>query len=912
MKEQKKNVNNQKKPMKTWKKIMLFFIAQMMLVTAVLLAYNFVTGTQIQIDTTTARYRYSLDPFEKKTDFFESDIFERVFESSMEEITEYSVVCQQMETKGFFDGKKRIDITEFANRKNQTDSDDVTAVFYLEDLLKWAKYGMEYKSQEVRIDNYNVGYFSIDEEENASTGVSVTEASDNGTEMAVVVEDGTENPMEIKEVEAYPFYPGQSVSANDFGDSDGYYTPSVWMQQSIDYYTSYADFTDIREDEDGRVWGNVYVLQCRYKTVDGKNLEELVNNWRDYFTLIHNLDCAIVDLNINYQNYQDLSEIYGEEKSNLKFCVRMGEGSNAEYLSNLPELNGHMVSEEQITGLFTLEFDKYLYYSPSDMICQTNTSVQESKVFEMITAKYLEYAYPESTKLWFGIDREFSVDDAFSKVCAAYEHSNGIPVESLAVALVLVIAYAALMIFLCCKAGWVKNEEDKVILRLNAFDRIHTEFVLVFSIFIAWLGCFLWYVVLEGYDVIESLIYEGIRWGANLLIGSAVLISGAVFNSLFLSLVRRIKGKNLFTDSMTAAIINFIREKWMKSVQDSSDGKLSRYWGFYLGYLIFNFMLVAMGFYLVCSGRVGVAFGVLLWGAALAFDLWIGFSLIRSIGERCRIIAGINRIRDGEIAYQVTEEMHGENRILADAVNNIGDGIRKAVETSMKDERLKADLITNVSHDIKTPLTSIINYVDLLKREDIQDEKLKGYIDILDSKSQRLKQLTEDLVEASKISSGNVSYVFERINLTELLNQAIGEFSEKFESKGLTVVDNLTGQNAYIEADSRRMWRVIENLFNNAYKYALPGTRIYLTMVQESIGQTDFVNLSIKNISAQPLNIDASELTERFIRGDVSRSTEGSGLGLSIAKNLTQAQHGKFDIYLDGDLFKVTLTFPIV
>lgn len=911
MKEQKKVENNQKRPIKRWKKIVLFFVAQIMLVTAVLLAYNFVTGTQLQIDTAYGSYRYSMDPFEKKADFFESDIFERVFQSSMEEITEYSVVRQQMETGGFYDGKKRIDITEFANRKNRTDSDDVTAVFYLEDLLKWAKYGMEYQYQEVRIDNYdNTDYYYIIDED-GKENVSVTDAPAIATDKTVLkIGDGI--VTEIKEAEAYPFYPGQSVSANDFGDSEGYYTPSVWMQQSIDYYTSYASFDGIWEDEDGRFWGNVNVLQCRYKTVDGKNLEELVNNWGDYFTLIHNLDSAIVDLSINYQNYQNLSEIYGEDKSNLKFCVRMGEGSETEYLSNLPELNGKTVSEEQVTRLFTEEYDKYLYYSPSDMTCLTNTSIQESKVFEVLTRKYLEYAYPESTKLWIGIDRELSVDDTFSKVCAVYENNGGIPPESLAVALVLLIAYAALMIFLCCKAGWTRNEEGEVILRLNAFDRIHTEFVLVFSIFIAWIGCFLWYAVLEGYHVIESLIYEGVRWGANLLIGSAVLISGVVFNSLFLSLVRRIKGRNLFKDSLTAAIINFIHEKWIQSVQDSSDGKLSRYWGFYLGYLIFNFILAVMGFYMTRSGGVGVAFGMLLWIAALAFDLWVGFSLIRSIGERCRVIAGINRIRDGEIAYQVTEEMHGENRILADAVNNIGDGIRKAVETSMKDERLKADLITNVSHDIKTPLTSIINYVDLLKREDIQDEKLKGYIDILDSKSQRLKQLTEDLVEASKISSGNVSYVFERINLTELINQAIGEFSEKFESKGLSVVDNLAGQSAYIEADSRRMWRVIENLFNNAYKYALPGTRIYLTMVQETVGDTDSVNFSIKNISAQPLNIDASELTERFIRGDVSRSTEGSGLGLSIAKNLTQAQHGKFDIYLDGDLFKVTLTFPMV
>ena len=254
--------------------------------------------------------------------------------------------------------------------------------------------------------------------------------------------------------------------------------------------------------------------------------------------------------------------------------------------------------------------------------------------------------------------------------------------------------------------------------------------------------------------------------------------------------------------------------------------------------------------------------------------------------------------------------MHGENRALAEAVNSIGDGIQDAVATSMKDERLKADLITNVSHDIKTPLTSIINFVKLLKREDIADERIRGYIEVLDAKSQRLKQLTDDLVEASKISSGNISLQMERINFVELINQTIGEFMEKMEEKCLQVIPVMPERPVYIEADSRRIWRVVENLFGNVYKYALEGTRVYLDLTEKEENGRKTAVFSMKNISAQPLNIDADELTERFIRGDVSRSTEGSGLGLSIAKNLTELQNGKFDIYLDGDLFKVILTFP--
>ena len=202
-----------------------------------------------------------------------------------------------------------------------------------------------------------------------------------------------------------------------------------------------------------------------------------------------------------------------------------------------------------------------------------------------------------------------------------------------------------------------------------------------------------------------------------------------------------------------------------------------------------------------------------------------------------------------------------------------------------------------------------------MKRERVDNEKVQNYIRVLDEKSQRLKQLTDDLVEASKITSGNISYHFERINLTELLNQTIGEFSEKFETKNLMTVMNVNTRNVVIEADSRRIWRVMENLFNNVYKYAMPGTRVYVTMDKRESGNQDGaeqIEISIKNISENPLNCKPEELTERFIRGDESRTTEGSGLGLSIAKNLTIAQKGNFEIQLDGDLFKVFLTFPAV
>ena len=231
-------------------------------------------------------------------------------------------------------------------------------------------------------------------------------------------------------------------------------------------------------------------------------------------------------------------------------------------------------------------------------------------------------------------------------------------------------------------------------------------------------------------------------------------------------------------------------------------------------------------------------------------------------------------------------------------------GFSNAIEESLKSERLKTELITNVSHDIKTPLTSIINYVDLLKKEDIQNKKAKAYIEILDNKSQRLKKLTEDLIEASKVSSGNVKLNIENINIKELINQTIGEFKDRFEEKGLKIETQISDENLTIKADNRYVYRIIENLFSNITKYAQENSRVYIDIERN---RNYRVHICIKNISKEKLNINADELMQRFVRGDKSRYTEGSGLGLSIAKSLTQLQNGEFSIKIDGDLFRVDI-----
>uniref|UniRef100_UPI0040563C6F sensor histidine kinase n=1 Tax=Agathobacter sp. TaxID=2021311 RepID=UPI0040563C6F len=270
---------------------------------------------------------------------------------------------------------------------------------------------------------------------------------------------------------------------------------------------------------------------------------------------------------------------------------------------------------------------------------------------------------------------------------------------------------------------------------------------------------------------------------------------------------------------------------------------------------------------------------------------------------------GAKRVASGNLAEPIdTKKMFWEFKKHGEYINKSGEGISLAVEERIKSERLKTELITNVSHDIKTPLTSIINYVDLIKKENIADETLLQYIEVLDRQSARLKKLIEDLMEASKASTGNLTCNPEDCSLEVFLGQLMGEFEEKLNQAGLEVVVTKPEEEIYIRADGRHLWRIMDNLMNNIYKYSLPQTRVYISL--EKTGQ--MVTLIFKNISKSQLNISSDELMERFVRGDSSRNTEGNGLGLSIAQSLVELIDGTMKLDIDGDLFKVTLQFAAV
>lgn len=275
---------------------------------------------------------------------------------------------------------------------------------------------------------------------------------------------------------------------------------------------------------------------------------------------------------------------------------------------------------------------------------------------------------------------------------------------------------------------------------------------------------------------------------------------------------------------------------------------------------------------------------------------------MKRVKEFNAIKEGVKQVKEGDTGYVIDIPGDGELARLASDINSITDGLGKAVENGIKSERLKSELISNVSHDIRTPLTSIITYIDLLKNEkDLA--RVEEYIEVLDQKAQRLRLLTDDLFEAAKATSGTIPVCFENIEIVSLLKQGLGEMDDKIKERRLEFKLNYGQDKLYVKADGKLLWRAIENLFSNILKYALEGSRVYIDVID--FGHS--VQVVIKNISAYELNISAEELMERFTRGDESRSSQGSGLGLSIARSLLEIQQGSLNIEIDGDLYKAII-----
>lgn len=444
------------------------------------------------------------------------------------------------------------------------------------------------------------------------------------------------------------------------------------------------------------------------------------------------------------------------------------------------------------------------------------------------------------------------------------------------------ITALACFVFLICSAAHRSGTEDCVLLRQ---DKMPYDLYLPSAILLGTGLCAM---------LVECVAYElnNVKAVAAALIMACL---AGVFMALCMTTAARIKTGTLFKNTLIYRLCTGVG-MGASSMLSSISGA----WRFSLafaGYLLINALL---------SYRFFTRGGFFTFLILLAINGGALYLLLNMIRQMRTLSAAGQAMANGDLSYCVdTSGMKREFREHGENLNSIGRGMAIAVNERMKSERFKTELITNVSHDLKTPLTSIVTYIDLLQKEDIQDEKAKEYIDTIARQSKKLKKLTEDLIDASKASSGALNVNMERVNISELLRQSSAEYGERMEAVNITPVVNMPEEDIYVRADGRLLWRVVENLLQNICRHGMPGTRAYL----EARTENGRAVVSFKNISQQQLNIPVEELLERFVQGDESRSRGGSGLGLSIAESLTELMKGKLKLSLDGDLFKVELWF---
>lgn len=500
-------------------------------------------------------------------------------------------------------------------------------------------------------------------------------------------------------------------------------------------------------------------------------------------------------------------------------------------------------------------------------------------------------------KLYIGIYTTYPYEDTFRQGDQIFSEYYSYTFPALGIGVVTAIAAIWLFVHILRRSGRISGDDTAVY--LTPIDRIPVEILFIVGLA----------ELIVIFAALESMAMSDFRSIAEITSREYIMVVGC-FEGLYLlgitwllSIVRQVKAGCLWQHSLIRSGYIFCR-KLVQTVsrQKNLAAKTAECFAFYL---LINGVLILMLILGVDNSAPLASLGALL--LIIGFNVYILILQIRKAKGEESIREATKALAEGDLEYVAPKmkRLYTEQEII-DNIDHLSDGLHKAIEKSLYDERMKTELITNVSHDIKTPLTSIINYVELIKREEVDNEKVQHYLEVLDKKSQRLKQLTEDLVEVSRISSGNIELERVPIDFGELLRQAMGEFEDKFTEHELKMVERIPEEAHMIFADGRRTFRIMDNLLQNIYKYAMPGTRVYIDLTCEN----ERVRLEIKNISKAPLNIEVSELMERFVRGDQSRTTEGSGLGLSIARDLVRMQDGEFQIYLDGDLFKVVIEFP--
>ena len=599
----------------------------------------------------------------------------------------------------------------------------------------------------------------------------------------------------------------------------------------------------------------------------------------------------------NYQDYQEEVQAVDQETVSESSVLEDYTYFHSQEQSYLEKIQNGEILYESLYSNMGASF-RYLIIKDNlkiTNIVQTGDTDTVEKLIQTIRKDSYHWSYVKGEgdyEVYFSYQPNTTEYTAFERNNAIYEliQKHYIGYEMLPLYAFLSII---LFVYLTVSMGHSRKKEE---IYCNFIDRIPLEILLFLS------GMAVSFEVLGLYVMfidISQIMYERITIPFISILSIIAMIYITIMIT-YSSMIRRIKAKIFWKNTIVYKCWAFLKRVIWGNITKFM-GRLSANWRLSIYY--FGFCIISVILFLLALDNGFCVFLLLVWG------IWVFMKITDHLKQLKKIRDMINHIYDGKTDFLLNEEeFKGNLRNVAKYLNDIAGGFSNAIEENLKSERMKTELITNVSHDLKTPLTSIINYVDLLKAENIESEKAKEYIEVLDSKSQRLKKLTEDLVEASKASSGNIKLTMEKLKVKELIHQVTGEFEDKFEVRKLETILSYPEENVFILADSRYLYRVLENIYSNIAKYAKEDTRVYVDIVKNN----KKVLIAIKNISKEQLNISADELMQRFVRGDSSRNTEGSGLGLSIAKSLTELQGGSFDIYLDGDLFKVVIEFPIV
>ena len=670
------------------------------------------------------------------------------------------------------------------------------------------------------------------------------------------------------------------------GVSDG---PGMEEEYTLDQIVRYAKTRGYYLDENFRLQGVPMSMDDDDEeiTVDYQKYNPSFINGDFMDTRMTKEDLAL-DILEHLGEYYTIYYNFIENKTNLRFRIVYKSDSGTEKVyTNVPDMT---LADLRGAG-------KYIYIPGNTIRMDSNLSYVPVNV-----ATLLEIWNPyenDQNYMVVSVDTSYPNVDAYSEEAAEFKDARNMFIFGMGGVICGVVGCLATLAMLMLLSGHVVEGSEEI--RLYPIDEIYTELcLLIWAVAAAVLLYFGRYVGIR----LLSLFLAEEEWTFWNKMVKLVILYGCVVMCGF-DMLRRYKSRTLWRNSLA-----------QKAIEASKDyvGRATFAAGSAFCYFLFLGGNAAMlwGLVLLFAYRGEKLSYRILFYAFICFfigvDGLVFHRMFRKSVQRDLLDEAISSISQGNTSYRIdVDRLTGKERDMGEHINNISSGLGAALREQVKSERLKADLITNVSHDIKTPLTSIINYVDLIKREKIQDPKIAAYLEVLDQKSQRLKTLTEDLVEASKASSGNMKLEISDINFVELVHQTNGEFEERFAERRLELVSGFPEDGLIIRADGRRLWRVLENLYTNAFKYAMENSRVYVD-VKEDDGHVEF---TMKNVSEKPLNISPDELTERFVRGDVARTTEGSGLGLSIAQSLTQLQGGVFSISIDGDLFKASVIFPL-